>query len=240
MSQAFRNCAALGLLALLSATGFAQETRRNGTQTKLKIIVRVHNYVKTAPQALAAAEHEATKIFRRVGVEVEWLDLTDCREGGWTEPPCHSPLGPAELVLRILARSPAEERDSRGETFGFALIPLDGSDGVDAAVFYTGVQDLSRTGAASSAQILGYLAAHEIGHLLLGSGSHSSMGIMRPGWAPEELERAAQGQLGFTPQQSEKMRATVARRLARPRAVSDRASPGSFEQAPARNPNAKN
>lgn len=202
--------------------------------------MRVHSYVKTAPQALAAAEHEATKIFRRVGVEVEWLDLTDCREGGRTEPPCHSPLGPGDLVLRILARAPDEDRDPGGETFGFALIPLNGSDGVDAAVFYTGVQDLSRTSAASSAQILGFLAAHEIGHLLLGSGAHSSMGIMRSGWTPEELERAARGQLGFTPQQSEKMRAALARRLAQPRAVPERASPGSFEQAPARKPNAKN
>ena len=240
MSRSFRSCAVLGLLALLSVSGFAQETRRSGTQTELKITMRVHNYVKTAPQVLAAAEREATRIFRRAGVEVEWVDLTDCREGGRTEPPCHSPLGPAELVLRILARSPAEAQDPAGETFGVALVPPDGSDGVDAAVFYSGVQDLSRTSAASSAQILGFLAAHEIGHLLLGSGSHSSVGIMRPGWTPEELERSARGQLGFTPQQSERLRAAVARRSAQPRAVAERAFPGSVQLTQVRNPSAKN
>jgi len=66
------------------------------------------------------------------------------------------------------------------------------------------------------------------------------MGIMRPGWTPEELERAARGQLGFTPQQSEEMRAAVARRLAQPQAVSELASPGRFEKGQARNPQAKN
>jgi len=205
----------------------------------LKITVRVHNYAKIAPQALEATGREASKIFRRAGLEVEWLDLTDCREGGRTQPPCHSPLGPAELVLRILARAP-NDQDPAGETFGFALVPPDGSDGVDAAVFYTGVQALSRISAASSGQILGYLVAHEIGHLVLGSSAHSSTGIMRPGWTPEEFERAARGQLGFTPQQSEKMRAAFARRLAQPRAIGERASPGSVEEPQARNHNAKN
>ncbi len=240
MSRSFRNCAALGLLALLSASGFAQETRGSGTQTQLKITVRVYEYVKIAPQALATAEREATRIFRRAGIEVEWLDLTDCREGGRAEPPCHSPLGPADLDLRILARAPGEDQDPVIEKFGFALAPLDGSDGVDAAVFYTGVQYLSQISAASSAQILGYLAAHEIGHLLLGFSSHSSMGIMRPGWTPEELERAARGNLGFTPPQSEKMRAAVARRMAQPQAVSELTSPRSVEQPRSRNPNGKN
>ena len=204
----------------------------------MKITVRVHNYVKIAPQALAAAEREATRIFRRAGLEVEWLDLTDCREGGRTEPPCHSPLGPAELVLRILAR--ALDQDPAGETFGVALMPLDGSDGIDAAVFYTGVEQLSRTGASSRAQIMGCLVTHEIGHLLLGSDAHSATGVMRPYWTSEELERCARGQLDFTPQQSEKLRAAVARRLAQPRAAVERASPGSVEQPQARNPNAKN
>jgi hypothetical protein len=212
VSRSFRSCAALGLLALLSASGFAQEARRSGTQTKLKITVRVYNYVKMAPQALAAGEREATKIFRRAGLEVEWVDLTDCREGGRTD--CHSPLGPADLVLRILAR--ALDQDPAGETLGVALIPLDGSDGTYAAVFHAGVEQLSRTGASSQAQIMGCLVAHEIGHLLLGSDAHSATGVMRPYWTSEELERGAGGQLDFTPQQSEKLRAGVARRLAQP------------------------
>jgi len=240
VSRSFRKCAALGLLALFSSSGFAKETSRSAAPTELKITVRVYNYVKMGSQALAAAEREATEILRRAGIEVEWLDLSDCREGGRTEPPCHSPLGPAELILRILARPPDEYQHRAGETFGVALVPLNGSDGVDAAVFLTGVQDFSRISAASSAQILGHLVAHEIGHLLLGLGAHSSIGIMRPGWTAEELDRAARGQLGFTPQQSEKMRAAVARRLAQPRAIGESASPGSVEQPQARNPNAEN
>ena len=38
--------------------------------------------------------------------------------------------------------------------------------------------------------ILGHAAAHEIGHLLLGSNSHSPFGLMRARWSGQDLQNA--------------------------------------------------
>ena len=45
--------------------------------------------------------------------------------------------------------------------------------------------------------------AHEIGHLLLHSTSHSSGGLMRAEFRPADLKKAGQRQLKFTPEQAE-------------------------------------
>jgi len=48
--------------------------------------------------------------------------------------------------------------------------------------------------------------AHEIGHVLLGLNSHSSMGIMRGYWQAEEVSALERGRLLFSSQQSRAMR----------------------------------
>ncbi len=45
--------------------------------------------------------------------------------------------------------------------------------------------------------ILGHAAAHEIGHLLLGSNSHSPQGLMRARWSRQDLQNAGIGQSSF-------------------------------------------
>jgi hypothetical protein len=57
----------------------------------------------------------------------------------------------------------------------------------------------------------GYAVAHEIGHLLLGSHSHSLVGIMRARWGRKELARAER-ELLFLREQAELIRTEVLRR----------------------------
>jgi len=58
--------------------------------------------------------------------------------------------------------------------------------------------------------ILGIAAAHEIGPLLLGSNSHSPLGLMRARGSRQDLQNGARtGNLLFTPKQAEAMRACV-------------------------------
>ena len=57
----------------------------------------------------------------------------------------------------------------------------------------------------SLADTLGHVMAHELGHLLLGSNSHSGMGIMRAHWQSEELRRLSRGGLWFTNEQADRM-----------------------------------
>ncbi len=56
------------------------------------------------------------------------------------------------------------------------------------------------------------MIAHEIGHLLLPTDSHSETSIMRAMWDQQDLQLAAHGELGFTPRQAEFIRNEVLRR----------------------------
>jgi len=54
--------------------------------------------------------------------------------------------------------------------------------------------------------ILGCVIAHELGHLLLGSNSHSDAGIMQAQWEPRQIKQLLLGSLLFTTEQSKQMR----------------------------------
>ncbi len=96
---------------------------------------------------------------------------------------------------------------------GIALT-LDGTAATDAIIFHQRVVDLERTGYVREQEILAAAMAHEIGHLLLGSNSHSATGIMRAKWTRDELELARLGRLLFTADQSILIRAEVLARRA--------------------------
>jgi hypothetical protein len=51
--------------------------------------------------------------------------------------------------------------------------------------------------------------AHELGHLLLGSNSHSPRGLMRASWRTAELALMAQGGLVLSEAQSQNIKAKL-------------------------------
>jgi len=77
--------------------------------------------------------------------------------------------------------------------------------GDHAGVFLSRVRQTAarNTGTIEVSDLLGYVMAHEIGHLLLHSTTHSSEGLMRAEYRPADLKKAGQRQLKFTPEQAE-------------------------------------
>ena len=59
---------------------------------------------------------------------------------------------------------------------------------------------------------LGYVIAHELGHIMLGANAHAFVGIMRGALRPEDWEKAAQGTLGFTNSQNQQIRTWIEQR----------------------------
>ena len=115
----------------------------------------------------------------------------------------------ATIDLRILPRSLPASKAFADATFGFA----DG--GYLASVFYARLEDFARRGYWNQSEtpvILGDVIAHEIGHLLLGTNSHSRTGIMCGRWDREYLRLLQEGFQTFSAEQSSAMRATVLRR----------------------------
>ncbi len=70
--------------------------------------------------------------------------------------------------------------------------------GLNVRVFDDHVQEAAERHGVEHGLVLSYAMAHEIGHVLMQSGGHSSRGIMSAVWKKEEYARMAQGGLGFS------------------------------------------
>ncbi len=119
----------------------------------------------------------------------------------WSELDCARFEWPAYLAVRIVPRS----MHSASEVFGVAFLSDEGT-GCYSDVFYDRARELHADWNVGLSDILGNVMAHELGHLLLGSNSHSGAGIMRAQWQAEELRRLSRGSLWFTSEQASHMR----------------------------------
>jgi hypothetical protein len=78
-----------------------------------------------------------------------------------------------------------------------------------AFVFYNRIVDLARLNGVDIAPILGHALAHEMGHVLLPYGSHTSQGIMREEWDRAQFQAMAKKLLTFTAQHTDLIRMRV-------------------------------
>jgi hypothetical protein len=194
---------------------FAANSAFAGGQPELTLRVRVYDYAKVPSGFISRAESEAGRIFAVAGVHTIWMDCqapqVQVQLGPVPAEPaeaaCVAPLKDAIVLLRMLPRS-APASTVPDTMFGFAT-------GDMASVFYGRVEDFASDadfGGNEIPLILGDVVAHELGHVLLGTNSHSPAGIMRANWDREHVRRAFRGGEIFSPQESALIRATVARR----------------------------
>jgi hypothetical protein len=190
------------------ALGYSKSHLSQNSKAKPVITMRVYNYAQVEAREWIGAKTEATRVLMSAGIAALWFD---CPVTG--EPPsdhvCRKTLEPTDLVLRILPQSMAERMGRGADSFGFAVQSTDGTRSYVASVFYHRVEIAAREFGVSRAVILGHVLAHEVGHLLLGTDSHSPNGIMRALWTEKELLNASAARLVFLPQQAAVMRTDV-------------------------------
>ena len=95
-------------------------------------------------------------------------------------------------------------RSATNEIFGVAFLSEEGT-GCYSDVFYDQTMGLHVDWNVSVADIIGTVMANELGHLLLGSNSHSDAGIMKAKWQGEELGLMSRGKMRFTSEQRGRM-----------------------------------
>jgi hypothetical protein len=187
---------ASGLLFLILAQLLSA---RSIDQNRLEITVLVYNTARVSLPDLARAEQQATMIFRQAGIATVWINCTGVSLKG----ACQS-AAPNQFMVHIVARG----KTSNDSVFGVAFLGTDGT-GKYCDVFYDRIEKMRRDSGASPARVLGTVAAHEIGHLLLGSHSHSATGLMSPHWRDEELRRISMDRLTFTSEQASRMKTRI-------------------------------
>lgn len=185
---------------------------RNADRGISSVSVTVYNDAQVPVATVVRAEETAKKVLQQAGIDVIW---NSCGGGSGCESRLSGNyLGAQNLSLRVVTRV----KTLSNSVFGVSFLGSDGA-GQYGDIFYNTAQTLSEIAHVNLADVLGHVMAHELGHLLLGSNAHSQLGIMKPHWSSEELQRITMGRLLFTPQQAQSMknklkdRARLARNL---------------------------
>jgi hypothetical protein len=176
------------------------------------LTVAVHNHADVSTSTLAEAERTASLIFKKTGVEVEFVNCDAGFQAGQRDPSCQVTKFPDHLQLALAQRS----RNLTDSIFGVSYLGDDGS-GCYSNVFLGPAEELHERVHVGLGALLGHVMAHEIAHLLLGTNAHSPLGIMRAHWDERDLANISRGQLLFSAAQGQTMRANMAAN-ARPKA----------------------
>ena len=168
------------------------------------ITIWVYNMAQLDEATLTKAKASATDALSRAGLAVTWIDCsTNVDEERFQ--PCRNLPESGGFVLRVRPGTPTESFLS-ADAFGYALLSDKGGFGRYANVYAGGAERRARAEIEMRPVILGYLMAHEIGHLLLKSSAHASSGLMTAHWGLRELRGANQGALRFSNKEVERIR----------------------------------
>ena len=120
-------------------------------------------------------------VLRSAFVDVRWRQCT----GLAPDEACSSRLALLELLLVVRVDAPCEDSPA---TLGKAFVARD-AGGVFANVYFNCVEWLAMSTGTDVAVLLGRVAAHELGHLMMHTTAHARRGLMRSNWTPHEVRR---------------------------------------------------
>lgn len=190
----------LGFVLFGSSPVFAA----GGQGAPIQLQVSVFNSSPISFSTIERAEGEAGRVLRDIGVEAIWLNCPQEISQEASLGRCSEVSYPSHLHLRILRVS----HGLKVNTVGISFSEEDGR-GCYADLFYDPIRELEGETRVYPTIILGHAMAHELGHLLLGTNSHSESGLMRAHWTREDLTNASKGKLRFSKEQCLKIKSRL-------------------------------
>jgi len=158
---------------------------RKGLETPARVNVYVFDGSAQFLSAdLGNAEALVAKIFGKVGIQVTWVEDASA----------------AHLLLRIWESSTVRGTRVTSDALGFRLSHN------EAVVLADATLKAAAEWKVDPRLCLGLTMAHEMGHLLLQSDTHSVSGVMKSRWLRPDLAIAERGALTFTSQEGHLMR----------------------------------
>jgi len=151
------------------------------------VVIQVQGMNLVAVPVLMRAEETAARVFREVGVAVHWV-------GG--------PLRRSEeKCLAVEAEFRSNSYSDPG-VLAHAFPYKQG--GTQIQVFLNRVMNCSSV--RQNGALLGYVIAHELGHVLQGIGRHSSYGVMKASWSTTDYHEIFEQSLRFADGDAELIR----------------------------------
>lgn len=191
-----------------STFSFARSAEPHTFGEPPRLQVSLFNDARLDPATLADAEARASAIFSEAGIAVDWLACAPADPADFAphRTACSDLAWPSHLSVRIRPRALSVSAD----TYGQAFVDPSG-EGLYSNVYFQNLARSSRHPNLSDGDLLGCVLAHELGHLLLGTNSHSASGLMQPRWDSSALRAAALSSLLFTGGQSSTLRSRLSR-----------------------------
>ena len=168
-----------------------------------EVQILVYDDARVQRSVLETAELEAGRIFRLARIRLTWVNCYSQVSDSEKEH-CRLVPGVRQLVLHLIPKGKA----SSDLVFGQAFLGENGT-GTYADIFFDRIQAAYDEYGASVPRLLGAVAAHELGHLLLGFQAHSWTGIMMPVWESESLRLMSMGNLSFSREQAVRMQSRL-------------------------------
>jgi len=168
---------------ILASTSAATATERG--EASRAVAVRVIDLADAPLTIRRLALEQAARLFEQIGVTIVWDDSNRL-----------TAVLSRPLVVDVTL---LDHRHDAVITTGSVLGSATPSPAPSIAVFYRDVQELAHTYAVRPEILMGFVIAHELGHLLLGPHAHTGYGLMRPIWTRTDVANGvAQGQFRFS------------------------------------------
>jgi hypothetical protein len=163
------------------------------------LMIRIHNASAASQQDIADLKKAANAIFEQAKVKIVW---TDC-----ASPVAHAPVltacdeNPTAASIALLVIN--DKARTGDHAIGWTTLGT-----YVGTVHYRRAEKMARASTLhlSCGQILGHTAAHEVGHLLLGSADHGLFGVMKSSYDSRDLLAMTQGRLYFTDNDAQRIR----------------------------------
>lgn len=174
-------------------------------EAKGAVSIRIHDYAHVEERQLHQAERQISDIYQGIGVTLDWRQAVrpfeiEAGRGQWPAD------GTAVMTIVILGADMGDRTMVAADVAGYAPITRE-QGGRIAFVFGEKARAIALTGGVEPAQVLAGVIAHELAHLLMPERSHSTVGVMRPHWAPAEFREIDRAR--FSPSEAASIRQTV-------------------------------
>jgi hypothetical protein len=156
-------------LAVSATLLTARAATAAGASDRAAIVLHVDDFSGLLPQDVDAAVTMARRVFMEAGIHTVWVF------GGNRKPPI---IGALHLKVIVLSKEMAEQKIAsdgvQGNVLGQAA-----KDCGRAYIYSHRIAELAARNQRRVGELLGWVIAHEVGHLALPGNGHSPSGIMR-------------------------------------------------------------
>ena len=187
--------------AVLAALWLHFAPQAAATGPDIPMLVWLHNDAGVPPDILEKARQLASSVFQNAGVQVIWIDEAAFTRSMPDQPEQKRAFARSIMQVRIMFRPMRKAMAVRKDALGLAI-----AEACFAWIAFDKLGDSARQAHIDLGDALGYVIAHEIGHLLLPVNSHSATGLMRNELDPTLI---ALNRVHFSAEQSARLRSTL-------------------------------